>query len=225
MSEVERDDGSLVDAARRGDEDAFARLYAAHQPPIYRYALHMCGAAAADDIVQDTFLALLRRTNRFDPARGSLLGYLCGIARHYMLKCLASSRIESPLDDEGAGGVRFPANAATAFDDLSRMETVETVRAAIQSLPLVYREVVVLCELQELDYAVAAAIIERPVGTVRSRLHRARALLMSKLASAQPAHDNAALPPSRFAFRRASPKLARNACERRWERAALRRRT
>jgi RNA polymerase sigma-70 factor (ECF subfamily) len=186
MIEVERDDRTLLDAARRGDEDAFARLYAAHHPPIYRYALHMCGAAAADDIVQDTFLALLIRTNRFDPARGPLLAYLCGIARHHMLKRLAIARFESPLDDDAAEGGVFPVHVATALDDLSRAETIETVRAAIQSLPLVYREVVVLCELQELDYAAAAAIIERPVGTVRSRLHRARALLTSKLASVQP---------------------------------------
>lgn len=199
MNEVERDDGPLVAAARRGDEEAFARLYAAHHPPIYRYARHMCGAAAADDIVQDTFMALLRPANRFDPVRGSVRAYLYGIARHHMLKSLAISRVESPLDEDGAEGDAFTANAGTAFDDLSRTETVEAVRAAIQSLPLVYREVVVLCELQELDYAVAAAIIDRPVGTVRSRLHRARALLMSKLASAQPAHDNAALKGPRYA--------------------------
>lgn len=199
MIEVERDDGPLVDAARRGDEEAFARLYAAHQPPIYRYALHMCGAATADDIVQDTFMALLRPTNQFDPVRGSVRAYLYGIARHHMLKSLAISRVESPLDEDGAEGNAFPVHAATAFDDLCRTETVETVRAAIQSLPLAYREVVVLCELQELDYVAAAAIIERPVGTVRSRLHRARALLMSKLGSAQPAHGNAALKGPRYA--------------------------
>jgi RNA polymerase sigma-70 factor (ECF subfamily) len=183
MNEVEREDGSLVAAARRGDEDAFAKVYAAHHPPIFRYALHMCGAAAADDIVQETFMALLNQKNRFDPARGTLLAYLYGIARHHILKSLAISRLESPFDDD-AGEVRASAQRiSTPFDDLSRAETLETVRAAIQSLPLVYREVVVLCDLQELDYTAAASIVDCPVGTVRSRLHRARGLLMSKLAA------------------------------------------
>jgi RNA polymerase sigma-70 factor (ECF subfamily) len=67
------------------------------------------------------------------------------------------------------------------LDSLSREETIKAVRAAIASLPAPYREVVVLCELQETSYADAAMIVHCPVGTVRSRLHRARALLMTKL--------------------------------------------
>ena len=77
-----------------------------------------------------------------------------------MSKRLAIARFGSLLDDAAAEGGVFSAHAATVLDDLSRAETIGTVRAAIQSLPLVYREVVVLCELQELDYAAAAAIIE-----------------------------------------------------------------
>jgi RNA polymerase sigma-70 factor (ECF subfamily) len=182
---VERDDGTQVDAVRRGDEQAFAALFAAHHRPIYRYALHMCGEAAADDVVQETFMTLLR-TNRFDPARGTLLAYLLGIARHHILKSLAIGQFELPLDD-GPTSEAVATTGPTAFDAVSRAETVETVRAAIRSLPLVYREVVVICELEELDYASAAAIVECPVGTVRSRLHRARAVLASKLAALQPA--------------------------------------
>ena len=68
-----------------------------------------------------------------------------------------------------------------SFDDMSRTELVDGVRAAIQTLPPLYREVIVLCDLQELDYSSAAAVIECPVGTVRSRLHRARMLLRARL--------------------------------------------
>lgn len=67
--------------------------------------------------------------------------------------------------------------------DLERAEMIALVRGAVQSLPPVYREVIALCELQEMDYASAAALIECPIGTVRSRLHRGRALLTQKLAS------------------------------------------
>ncbi len=71
----------------------------------------------------------------------------------------------------------------TALDRLTRVETAHQVRAAVQSLPPGYREVVVLCDLQEMEYADAAAIIGCPIGTVRSRLHRARSLLATKLAT------------------------------------------
>jgi RNA polymerase sigma-70 factor (ECF subfamily) len=172
-------DAELVDAMRRGDEDAFARLYAAHHPPLYRYAIQMCGADAADDVVQETFMAVLCG-ERFDPARGTLQAYLFGIARHHILKQLSLTRLESPIDDKSLVEVESTEHE-TPFDDMSRAEVVERVRAAIRTLPPVYREAIVLCELEELDYATAAAVVECPIGTVRSRLHRAKALLCAKL--------------------------------------------
>lgn len=81
---IEVDDLQLLERVRRGDEDAFARLFARHQGPIYRYATQMCGPAAGDDIVQEAFLALLREAGRYDPARGTVLSYLFGIARHHI---------------------------------------------------------------------------------------------------------------------------------------------
>jgi len=72
------------------------------------------------------------------------------------------------------------------LENLSRAETVHAVRAAIATLPAPYREAIVLCELQELSYADAATVAQCPVGTIRSRLHRAKELLMTKLAAMQP---------------------------------------
>ena len=65
--------------------------------------------------------------------------------------------------------------------DLTRREGLETLRRAVQALPRRYREVVVLCDLEEVDYADAAVALGCPIGTVRSRLHRARGLLLEKL--------------------------------------------
>jgi RNA polymerase sigma-70 factor (ECF subfamily) len=183
-------DQELLERVRRGDRQAFSQLYALHQSAIYRYAAHMCGPAAADDVVQDTFVALLGRPGRYDPARGPILAYLLGIARHYVSKRLAARGKES-LDsaeafDEVCDGVA-ETPVETPLDVLSREELVAQVREAIQSLPLPYREAVVLCELQEMDYAAAAAVMECPIGTVRSRLHRARVLLTAKLAERQDA--------------------------------------
>jgi len=190
VSEVDSErDAALVDAMRRGDERAFDRVFAAHQQPVFRYASRMCGAAAADDVVQETFMALLRG-ERFDPARGTLRTYLFGIARHHIARRLNASSLEEPLDGAESGhrplwseSGASPGSAAetSPFDALSRSEAIDAVRAAIETLPPVYREIVSLCELEELDYADAARVIGRPVGTVRSRLHRAKEMLGAKL--------------------------------------------
>jgi len=182
------DDDRLFDRVKRGDRQAFSRLYGLYQSAIYRYAAHMCGMAAADDVVQDTFVALLGQPERFDPARGSMLSYLLGIARHHVAKRLAAGGHESALDGdalENGGAFDAIAGGDTPLEIVSRSELVAQLREAINALPPVYREAVVLCELQELDYASAASIMRCPIGTVRSRLHRAKALLAAKLAAAQ----------------------------------------
>ena len=177
----EVDDFSLLERMRRGDEAAFAELFARHQGPIFRYAMHMCGSAAADDVVQDTFLALVRQTRAreaggFNPERGTVGAYLFGIARHHVLKRLGDCGLRTA--DESS--IHDP--QSSPLEGLERAEMISLVRAAVKSLPPVYREVIALCELQEMDYAAAAALLDCPIGTVRSRLHRGRALLTQKLA-------------------------------------------
>src|SRR5687768_1550582 len=148
----------------------------------------MCGRDAADDVVQETFLALLRPSTSlgaggYDAGKGTVGNYLFGIARHFVLKRL-SAREAATFDlDEHDERTAWPDERPSVLDSLSREETIQTVRAAIASLPAAYREAVVLCELQEMTYADAAAIAHCPVGTVRSRLHRAKALLMTKLSA------------------------------------------
>jgi len=189
-SGAESRDAGLIALARRGDAVAFSRLFGGFERPIFRYAAHMCGRDAADDVVQDTFLAVLRGPGQYDSSKGTVGSYLFGIARHFVLKRLkACERATFELNEDGlpAGlpaGALAEAGANSVLDSLSRDETIKTVRAAVASLPAPYREVVVLCELQEMSYVDAAAIVQCPVGTVRSRLHRARALLMLKLEAA-----------------------------------------
>jgi len=176
----------LLEAARRGDADAFAGLFDRYQRQIFRYAAHMCGRDAADDVVQETFLAVLRGTGRYDASRGPVVSYLLGIARHLVWKRLTSRELLA-LDDDWTEGTNVTGEGASSvLDSLTRAETVAAVRLAIQSLPPSYREAVVLCELQEMSYEAAAGIADCPVGTIRSRLHRAKALLMSKLAAVRP---------------------------------------
>ncbi len=167
------DDAALLERARRGDEEAFSELFSRHQRAVYRYAVYMCGADAADDVVQDTFMNVLLKSGRYDASKGAVSSYLLGTARHLMLRRLSHSRTY-PLEE-------FTEDQETPLDDLARQETIEVVRAAVQSLPPAHREAIVLCELEEMDYVEAANVMQCPVGTVRSRLNRARALLSRKL--------------------------------------------
>lgn len=166
MSEV--DDVGLLERARQGDEEAFSQLFARHQRTIYRYAAYLCGQDAGDDIVQETFLAVLRQTARHDTPRGTIVGYLLGIARHVAMKRLGSRHDVSFAEgtDKDLGATAATDHQLTALDDLTRAETIDAVRAAVQSLPPAYREVIVLCELQEMDYAAAAGIGRRTRRTI-----------------------------------------------------------
>ncbi len=176
-------DDELLMRMRHGDEQAFVALYRRRQGAIYRFAMHMSGSAStAEDIAQEVFLALIREDRGFDPERGSLSAYLFGIARKLVLRQLERGRSDMPLD---AGGDDIPRIELAAADnplvDLTRKETLDALRKAVLALPRRYREVVVLCDLEELDYADAAVALGCPIGTVRSRLHRARSLLLEKL--------------------------------------------
>ena len=179
----EQNDDDLLLRIRSGDEQTFLNLYHQRQGAIYRFALHMAGSTSvAEDIVQDVFLVVISDSTGFDSSRGSLASYLFGIARKLVLRHLQRERQDlSLLDDSEESPVLPPAAIESPLDDLTRREGVDALRRAVLALPRRYREVVVLCDLEELDYADAAQVLGCPIGTVRSRLHRARALLMEKL--------------------------------------------
>jgi RNA polymerase sigma-70 factor, ECF subfamily len=179
-------DAELLRLMLAGDEEAFAALYGRRQGGVYRFALQMSGSEAlAEDVVQEVFMVLMRDGGNFDPSRGSLAAYLYGIARNHVLRAFERERSLVPLDaDEGDSNEAPHANLVAHFDplgDLTRGEMVEKLRQAVLALPAHYREALVLCELQELSYADAAAALGCAVGTVRSRLHRARAMLAEKM--------------------------------------------
>ena len=173
------EDRDLLDRARRGDQPALSRLFSQHQRQIFHYAAYMCGPGAADDIVQETFLVVLRQTGRRDAPTGSVLAYLIGIARHLVLK--RHGRTSEWAVDETVLE-QAPSAEPNAFDRMAMNQSIDAIREAVRSLPPAYREAIVLCELQEIDYSRAASLLNCPVGTVRSRLHRGRALLAAKLA-------------------------------------------
>ena len=164
-------------AAAGGDKEAFAALYRRRRPDVYRFALHMTGSVpAAEDIAQDVFMTVIHEARRFEPGRASVTAWLLGIARNHARRRLAE-RTHEPLAQIGEG----PAATDDPVDALSSARDVDRVRRALRRLPVMYREVIVLCDLQELSYEEAAAAAQCAVGTVRSRLHRGRALLATSI--------------------------------------------
>lgn len=168
-------DSELLQRFSQGSDTAFLALYRRHQGSVFRFSLHMSGSReVAEEVTQDVFLALLAGARQFDDTRGSLEGYLIGIARHQVRRHVKDASRQ-------ATGELFSNLLADPAPDLQRAQDLFRLRQAILSLPANYREVVVLCEVEELAYEEAARRLQCAVGTVRSRLHRARRILLAKM--------------------------------------------
>jgi len=165
-----------------GDPAAAAELYRRHANAVYRFAWASTGSESeAADVLQETFMTVLERRSGFDPARGSCTAYLCGMARHLVYRRF-DSRTEptADIDELAEQSDAFPV-LPPPHDHLERAQALRRLHAAIRGLPPHYRDVLILVELQELSYADTAAIAGIEVGTVRSRLARARARLAELL--------------------------------------------
>ena len=152
----------------------FQAAFDQHKDALYRFAWRMSGSpAAAEDITQDVFVALMRHPGRFDPDRGSLRAFLLGIARNLTLKHWRAEHRFEPLDEDA-----FVAEPI----DLERGAVGEIVGRAVRALGPLQREVVVLVEYEGLTLAEVARAVDADVGTIKSRLHRARENLRRMLA-------------------------------------------
>ena len=177
-------DDELLARAAAGDEEAFAALYRRRGTAVYRFALGMTGSReAAEEVVQETFLALIEKPRSFDPGRGELGSYLYGVARNRGLRLFRKTGETVAWDEERHDSPAEP----DALEALEEQDRVDRLRRALLALPQSYREAVVLCDLEELSYAAAAEALGTAIGTVRSRLHRARALLGERLGAPRPA--------------------------------------
>lgn len=170
---MQHSDEELYRRMRKGDQQAFAALYERHEPALYRYALHMSGRPViAEEVAHEVFARLIGPHLRFDDRKGSLEAYLYGVARN-LLRVIrrggeTSETVELEFEHDMLG-------------DLIKDEAMAALYKAVATLPERYRDAVVLCDLEEKSYDEAARLMDCPVGTVRSRLHRARLLLAAAL--------------------------------------------
>jgi RNA polymerase sigma-70 factor, ECF subfamily len=172
-------DNDLLRQSGKGDEDAFLALYQRHQGPVFRFALHMSGRKdVAEEVTQEVFMTLLSEPKLYAAGRGPLQGYLIGIARNKVRRQLAQSRM-------WASGASVAGESTSLVEGLNKEQELAALQSAILSLPPNYREVIVLCDLENMEYAQIARQLGCAVGTVRSRLHRARAILGARLRKSQ----------------------------------------
>jgi RNA polymerase sigma factor (sigma-70 family) len=172
-------EAELVTRAARGETEAFRKLFETHRAAMFRFAYRLTSALdAAEDIAQECFLRLMRRPN-YDYARGSLRQYLYGIVRNLVRQRQEANGREVILDDEIAD---YTPAAQRSPDSAASTELSVIVQAAISALPPLQREALVLCEFEELSLGEAAVIVGADIGTVKSRLHRAREGLRRSLA-------------------------------------------
>jgi len=175
-------DELTVRRAQRGDERAWRALVARYQQPVHALVWRMLAGRArhrVEDLVQETFVRVLRALPTFDPTGpASLTTWLLTIATR-----LALNELRRP---EPAALEAEPAGDARADADSERSRLAAAIASGVATLPDTQRAALVLREYHELDYVEIAAVLEVDLGTVKSRLARARAALRAHLEATLP---------------------------------------
>lgn len=186
-------DIELVRRMRNGDQAAFVVLYRRHQAALYRYAVLRCGSAqVAADVVQEVFVGLMSNQYHYDGLKGSLLYFLFGVARNLAMKfdevtqhrfqnLESVSTLSDSESDDMDESMEVMSEEANPLERLLQHQMAEDLRVAINDLLPHYRDVLILYEMQEMSYLDIADICQINVGTVRSRLSRARQALAERL--------------------------------------------
>jgi RNA polymerase sigma factor (sigma-70 family) len=174
----------LVRHVAEGDVAAFSELYRTYRDRVYGFAYRMVGAqSVAEDVIQETFLALIQHPERYRPERASILTFLCAIARNQIMYYLRQHRRDVEVDVESVATVAVPRNIRRdPLQELLEEELAGKVNLAIADLPPLQREAIVLREFQELSYEEIATVTGVEVNVVKVRLHRARQSLARRLA-------------------------------------------
>lgn len=174
-----RDERQLIAGLRAGEREAFEKLLDTYQDKVYGMVRRMVGEPDAEDVAQDALVNVCNSVRTFQ-GRSSLNTWVYRVAMNVCLEYRRKRRLETvPIEEDllemQAGWEMEPGSMA------ERSEEKSTVNAAIESLPDIHREVVVLHELQGLTYSECAQVLGCPVGTVKSRLSNAFRTLRERL--------------------------------------------
>jgi RNA polymerase sigma-70 factor (ECF subfamily) len=167
----------LWDRFRAGDREAFTIIYRRYYAEVTRFAIYMSGEQSkGEELSQDVFVWLMDHPKAFDSQLGTLPAFLKGIARNLVRRQWRNERRWRSLEEMN---LRQPEakELIAPSEETSAAADAAVLRKAIIRLPLKYRAAIVLCDLEGESYEEAAVALQCPVGTVRSRLHRARRML------------------------------------------------
>jgi RNA polymerase sigma-70 factor (ECF subfamily) len=183
QAEASEDERRLVDRLRGEKSSAFLALYDRYQGILFRFLLHMTGNQAnAEELTQELFVSILKGMEKdgvlahFNAEKGCLEGYLIGFARNLARRAHSQGQRWTSLDM-----VQEPTYRPTQLEEVSSQSDVRRLRQVILELPAAYREVVVLCGLEERSYEEVARLLDCPRGTVASRFNRGRLFLAKRL--------------------------------------------
>ncbi|WP_181763675.1 RNA polymerase sigma factor [Streptomyces albidus (ex Kaewkla and Franco 2022)] len=189
-SHVERrpdplEDSVLVQASQT-DPQRFAELYDRHAPDIHRYAARRLGETTADDVVAETFLVAFRRRDRFDPSRGAARPWLYGIASNLIAGHRRSEVMQYRVLAKTAVDPVVEGHHERSDSRVAAAAVTRQLGAALARLSKGDRDVLLLIAWESLTYDEVAQALEIPVGTVRSRLNRARKKVRKALGGVDP---------------------------------------
>lgn len=184
---VETDDTEILKRCLRGDEKAYREIVERYQRQVYSLALRMVRQSQdAEDVTQETFVRMFRALDRYDPNR-SFAAWLFTIASRLAIDHLRRRKVRPiSLVQREPGSfeereIEIPDTGLQPDELASHGEEEVRAQELIDSLPPHYRIVVVLRHQQDLSYEEIAEALHLPLGTVKARIHRARALLKQRL--------------------------------------------
>jgi RNA polymerase sigma-70 factor (ECF subfamily) len=172
-------DGALIEQSVQGRADAFVEVVQRHEVAVHGFLARRAGQQAADDLLGEVWVRAFAARGGYDPGHADARPWLYGIARNVLRAHWRSRRDASAVAEE----------AVDPWDDVvDRLDSAARAReliSALRALPAPERDVLLLVAWEQLSPAEAAAVLGVPQGTVRSRLHRARAALRPVLASSR----------------------------------------
>ncbi|MFD3261610.1 RNA polymerase sigma factor SigW [Paenibacillus lentus] len=184
---VDHFDVRLVKLARQGDQESFADLVDLYKDKIFHLAYRMLSNRhEAEDIVQETFLRVYKNWERYDEKQ-KFSTWLYRIATNLCIDRLRKRKpnyyLDAEMNDqEGLDGYTLiPGDERTPESEYLLSETQQTIHYAIEGLPAKYKSVIILRYLQELSLSEISDVLDMPVTTVKTRLHRGREFLRKKL--------------------------------------------
>ena len=184
-------DEQLIARTVSGEQEAFGMLILKYQPRLYNAMVHFLrNQSEAEDVVQDAFVLALTKLESFK-GNSQFYTWLYRIAHNAAISKLRKKRptksLDQGLSDDSSPGFSVPDGGERPGERLEKEEQIQTLMEAMGRLSDEHRSILILREMESMDYEAIAGVLQLPVGTVRSRLHRARGCLREMMESMEKA--------------------------------------